>query len=134
MEGWKRRRREWPPSLNEISHSRLIREISPWNEFHDSSVMILGRIRKKWHRSGQLRSRQFISDGIVDICFTGEFSLVMVLCRFLGNLFVPIGLLSRKLDGYLSCVLDTCLRFGGNEKYKTRDRCCFIFLTLKFVR
>lgn len=26
-----------PPSLNEISHSRLIREISPWNEFYDSS-------------------------------------------------------------------------------------------------
>lgn len=29
--------REWPAGLNEISHSQLIREILPWNEFYDSS-------------------------------------------------------------------------------------------------
>lgn len=132
--GMERRRREWAPSLNEISHSRLIREISPWNEFHDSSWWSLGGFEKMaqvwpiaqppvyfWRNSGHLFHGRIL---------VGHGTLPISRQSFRSNWIIT------KLDGYLSCTLDNCVwdlvECLGKKKYKTRDVSrCFIFLTLK---
>lgn len=132
--GMERRRREWAPSLNEISHSRLIREISPWNEFHDSSWWSLGGFEKMaqvwpiaqppvyfWRNSGHLFHGRIL---------VGHGTLPISRQSFRSNWIIT------KLDGYLSCTLDNCVwdlvERLGKKKYKTRDVSrCFIFLTLK---